>query len=81
MNSSRWIMLILVLQAMILLGQWVGQPTLPRAEAQIPDAGAQRNQIIDGIKTTNDKLDHLITLFESGEVHVKTVPATPEKSH
>jgi hypothetical protein len=80
MNSSRWIILILVLQIMILLGQWVGQPTLPRAQAQIPDAAAQRNQIIDGIKTTNDKLDHLITLFESGDVRIKTTPLNPEKT-
>jgi hypothetical protein len=80
MNSSRWIIVVLVLQVMILLGQWVGQPSLPRAQAQIPDAAAQRNEIIDGIKNTNEKLDHLITLLESGDLHVKTVlPATEPK--
>ena len=81
MNSSRWLMLIVILQVLLLVGQWVGQPTLPRAEAQIPDAGAQRNEIIDSIKTTNEKLDHLITLLESGELKVKTVSATTEHSH
>ena len=74
-------MVILVLQVMILLGQWVGQPSLPRAQAQIPDAAAQRNEIIDGIKNTNEKLDHLITLLESGDLHVKTTSLNPEKSH
>ncbi|HEY1685542.1 MAG TPA: hypothetical protein VGG19_12320 [Tepidisphaeraceae bacterium] len=75
MNSSRWIIFILILQIVILAGQWVGQPSLPRAMAQIPDAGAQRNDMLEQQRLTNEKLDHLIALFENGDAKVKaTLP-------
>jgi hypothetical protein len=78
MNFPRWIVLMLVLQAVILFGQWVGQPTLSTARAQIPDTGAQRQEIIDQIKITNSKLDELISLLQSGNVRVKTEAPTTQ---
>ena len=80
MKSQRWILVMILLQGMILLGQWVGQPTLPTAQAQIPDAAAQRNEIIDQIRATNSKLDQLIDLLQSGNLTVKTIsPADKNK--
>ncbi|HWB53096.1 MAG TPA: hypothetical protein VG722_02855 [Tepidisphaeraceae bacterium] len=77
MNIPRWIVLMLALQTLILLGQWVGQPALSTAQAQIPDTGAQRQEIIDQLKITNSKLDDLITLLQSGNIRVKTdAPST-----
>lgn len=80
MKSSRWVILMLAMQAMILLGQWVGQPSISTAQAQIPDAGAQRNEMIEQVKTTNDKLDQLITLLQSGDVKVKAEVTNAEKA-
>jgi hypothetical protein len=78
MNFPRWIVLMLVLQAVILLGQWVGQPALPRAQAQIPDTGAQRQEMIDQLRMTNSKLDQIISLLQSGNMHVKADVATTQ---
>jgi hypothetical protein len=79
MNSNKLLVIIAGLQILTVAGQWLGQPSvLPTVQAQVPDAGAQRNQIIDELKGTNAKLDRLVTLLESGNVHVKTT-AVEEK--
>jgi hypothetical protein len=77
---SRLLGVMVVLQGLILLGQWTGgsAPGLPRAEAQIVDPGAQRIQIIDELKKVNDKLDRLVSLLESGKLQV-AAPDAEEK--
>lgn len=79
MDAKPWIFVTVALEAVILLGQWVGQPMISSAQAQIPDTAAQRQQIVDQIKITNEKLDQLIDLLSSGNVTVKTAP-TAEKT-
>jgi hypothetical protein len=69
MKSSNLLVIILVLQVLILCGQWFGG--LPQAQAQIPDAGAQRNEIIDNLKDVNAKLDKLVDILQNGVVQVK----------
>jgi hypothetical protein len=74
MKSGKILSIILVLQVVILAGQWVsGNGFASQASAQVPDAGSQRNQMIDQLKSINDKLDKLVTILQDGKLQVQTV--------
>ena len=77
MKTSKLFIAVLVLQSLMLLGQWTGSGSLAPVHAQIPDAGGQRIQLVEELKNTNAKLDKLIELLQSGEVQVKV--ASEEK--
>src|SRR5439155_18053777 len=80
MKSTKLLVVIAVMQGLILAGQWLGQASLVApAQAQVPDAGAQRERLIDEVKNVSSKLDRLVTLLESGNVTVKTVSMDGEK--
>ena len=80
MKSTKLLVVVAVMQGLILAGQWLGQPSLVSpAQAQLPDAGAQRERMIDEMKNVGGKLDRLVTLLESGNVTVKTVSMDGEK--
>ena len=51
-------------------------PKIPRFSSEI-----QRDKIIAGIQTTNEKLDRLIRLLESGQARVSVVEAKPAKAN
>ena|SRR5450432_19796 len=77
MKSHKLLAAIVVLQIITILNQWFGGP-ISTAHAQIPDAGAQRLQMIeqltssnDHLKAIDDKLDKLISIFESGKLQVQ----------
>lgn len=72
MKMQKILAAILVLQGLILMDQWVGSP-VSVVRGQIPDQGAQLNQIIDELKQSNEKLDHTIGLLESGKLQVQVV--------
>jgi hypothetical protein len=67
-KSNRWLIAIIVIQTFALLWRFV--PSTPVAYAQIPDAGAQRNDMIEQQKTTNEKLDKILTLLSEGKLKV-----------
>lgn len=76
MKTHKLLTAILVLQIMTILNRWFGGP-ISKAQAQIPDAGAQQLQIINELKTSNDllsgmndKLDKMVTIFQSGKLQV-----------
>src|SRR5437868_3937134 len=65
MKSTKLLVIIAVMQGLILAGQWLGQPSLVSpAQAQVPDAGAQRERMIDEMKNMSGKLDQLAKRFE-----------------
>ena len=73
MKNAKLLTAVLVLQGVILAGQWLGTASLVApAQAQIPDAGGQRNEMIRELQSLNGKMDKLIGILESGklEVHV-----------
>lgn len=76
MKYDKLLALILVLQGLILADLWVGGPT-STAQAQVPDSGAQRLEIIETLKDTNAKLDNLISILQSGKLQV--VVAKPDE--
>ncbi|MDP9175450.1 MAG: hypothetical protein M3O30_16535 [Planctomycetota bacterium] len=77
MRTQKLLAAILVLQVVNLLNQWVGAP-ISRAQAQVPDAGAQRLQMIDEIRASNEKLDKMISILDSGKLQV--VVAKPDET-
>jgi hypothetical protein len=76
---ARLLGVVVVLQVLTIFGQWVSPTWTSPAQAQVPDAGAQRNQIIDELKTMNSKLDHLIAVLEGGKVQVRMDQADAKK--
>jgi len=81
MKNAKLLTIVIVLQALILVGQWLGAPSLVTpAQAQIPDAGGQRQEMISLIKGTNDKLDRLIAILESGKLEVRVAGADENKA-
>ncbi|GIW76222.1 MAG: hypothetical protein KatS3mg104_1285 [Phycisphaerae bacterium] len=68
-SAQRLLGCMVVLQVLILGSLWSGH-TLPRAEAQIPDPGAQRERQLDELRALNSKMDKLLDLLESGKLQV-----------
>jgi hypothetical protein len=84
MTTNRILATVLVLQVVMILNQWLGSP-INSAQAQIPDAGAQRDEMINQLKATNDtlkgiddKLDKMEGVFASGKLQV--VVAKPDEN-
>ncbi len=77
MNQSRILGIILVLQGLILLGQWT--TPLATVSAQISDPGAQRNAQLDELKAMNLKMDKLLDLLAGGKLQVRVVNADEDK--
>ena len=64
---------ILVLQGLLLVGQWTGQPSIAsaRAEGSLPNPSERQIQMIDELKQLNAKVDKLNSMLANGEVTVK----------
>jgi hypothetical protein len=72
-TNARLFAVILALQSLTLLSMWTGNGPLPAARAQIPDAGGQRQQVIEELKSMNGKMDKLIEVLESGKMQVNAI--------
>ncbi|MGE5611626.1 MAG: hypothetical protein ACM359_20430 [Bacillota bacterium] len=79
MTTTRLLTVIAVLQGLILLGQWTSSGPVTPAMAQIPDAGGQRNQIIDELKALNAKVDRLTEALNSGKIQIRVAKQEDEK--
>jgi len=96
MNTSKLLTVMIGLQVLTLAGQYLGQPSVVApAMAQMPDAGAQRAQIIEelkGIRTdlkaltatnaaTASRVDKMAVLLDSGTLQVKSVSPDDNRKH
>jgi hypothetical protein len=79
MNRVRFLLTIIVLQALVIAAQWMGGSGITRAYGQIPDAGGQRAQMIDELKSLNSKMDKLMGILEGGKLQVRVVPPDERK--
>jgi hypothetical protein len=79
-STSRALTLVLVLQTLILMGQWTGSGSPNRAFAQIPDTGAQQSQMIEQLKSIDARLDKLVTLLDGGKLQVRVVTPDDKKA-
>jgi hypothetical protein len=80
MKTAKYLGVIIVLQVLILAGQWVGPTFSSRAMADLPDPGSQRTETIDQLKSVNEKLDKLMDYLQSGDLQVR-VKAPDEKGN
>ena len=80
MKTTQLLTVVVILQALILAGQWLGAPTLVApAHAQIPDPGAQQAQVIRELQSLNGKMDRLVGVLESGKLEVRVAGADDNK--
>ena len=81
-SSTKYFRLILVMQIFILLMLFGSgmRGTTVMADG-IPDAGAQRDQMLEQMKATNEKLDKIVTLLSSGDLQVKLHKADDSSGH
>lgn len=79
-KHSKFLGVMLVLQGLILAGQWAGNGYLTSAQAQIADPGRDRLQMLDETRKTNDKLDKLIEILRSGDLQVRVVQPDENKA-
>jgi hypothetical protein len=83
MKTNRLLAVIVVLQGLMLIGQWTGNASyLPQAQAQIPDPGARQVQMLDTLKSIDgklDKLDAIASMLQSGELQVKVAKTEETK--
>ena len=64
----------------VLSATWVSEIFfMQEAQAQIPDAGAQRNEIRGELTDLNGKMDELIGLLKSGKIKVICTQADDKK--
>jgi hypothetical protein len=79
MKSNRLLAAVVVLQGMMLLGQWTGSGPVTPAYGQIPDAGSQRAAMLDEMKSINSNLSQLLRIVESGKLQVQVAKPDEEK--
>jgi len=73
-TTNKVLGVMVVLQGLILAGQWLGGPTMVTpAAAQVFDPGRDRAALLEEIKLTNNKLDKVIGILEGGDLQVRTV--------
>ena len=70
MKTNRLLIVIVVLQAFTLAGQWLeGPKMLPSAQGQAFNSAADRQDMIEQLKSLNSKLDRMVgVLVEFGYV-------------
>lgn len=79
MKTNKLLAMILVLQGLLLIGQWTGGGYLTSAQAQIPDPGARQMQMIEELHMINLKLDKVVSVLEGGNLQVKVVETEEKK--
>lgn len=80
MKTTKLLIVVIVLQGMILAGQWLGTPAIiGTAGAQQMDPGRDRIQMLEEMRATNKKLDQMIDLLRSGSLQVKVVAPDDNK--
>jgi hypothetical protein len=71
MKTEKMLAVVIVLQVLILISQWTGQPSATPAHAQITNPSERQLAILEESKNTNAKLEKLISFLQSGDLHVK----------
>ena len=80
MKNNRLLVIIVALQLMIIAGQWLeGPKMLPTAQAEPFNAGADRQAMIDQMKSVDSKLDSIVSILNSGNLQVKVVQSDEHK--
>jgi hypothetical protein len=73
MKTTKLLAIVIVLQMLILLGQWTGQPAIGTAHADVTNPAERQLAMVDELKGLNAKMDQLIGMLHNGDVQVKVV--------
>ena len=80
MKTNKLLVIVIALQLVMLAGQWLEGPRiLPAAHAEPFNAGADRQAMIDAMKSVDSKLDQLVSILNSGNLQVKVVNSDEHK--
>ena len=81
MKSSKMFAFVLVMQVVIVIGQWAGQPAArtARADVNIPNPGERQLAILDELRSINGKMDRLLTVVQSGDMKVEVTKVDRSK--
>jgi len=80
MKNNRLLVIVVALQLLIIAGQWLeGPKMLPTAQAEPFNAGADRQAMIDQMKSVDSKLDSIVSILNSGNLQVKVVQPDERK--
>jgi hypothetical protein len=72
MKTNRLLVIVVLLQLVMLVGQWLeGPKILPSAQAEPFNAGADRQAMLDELKGMNSKLEAITAILNSGNLQVK----------
>ena len=81
MKTTKLLTAIIVLQSLLLLGQWSGRgPVTPAFGQGVPDPGAQRLEMVAQLKDLNGRMDKLIDFMQSGNLQVRVAPVDEKKA-
>lgn len=72
MRATRAWGILIVLQGLILAGQWFGTTPLQPAQAQ-PAFNPERDRtiMIEELRSINSKLDRMVSVLEGGQLQVR----------
>lgn len=81
MKSSKVLGFVLVMQVVIVIGQWAGQPAArsAKADVNIPNPGERQLAILDELRTLNGKMDRLLSVVQSGDMKVEVTKVDRSK--
>ena len=71
MKTNKLLAVVVVLQGLILMGQWTGSGYLSSAQAQMPDPANRQMQMVDELRSINEKVGQVISILEGGQLQVK----------
>ena len=80
MNITKYLLMIVVLQSLMVITLWKGDAFATTAQAAVPDPGADRKEMVSELKAVNEKLSGMLKLMESGKLQVEVVGADDKKS-
>jgi hypothetical protein len=80
MKATRILIVIAILQALMLVTLWKGDGIATSAQANVPEPGADRKEMISELKALNEKFAGVQKLMESGNLQVQIVGSDEKKA-
>ncbi len=71
MKTSKLLGIVIVLQVLLLIGQWINPSVTSTARADITNPSERQLAMLDELRTLNGKMDRLMGMLQSGNVEVK----------
>jgi hypothetical protein len=71
MKTPKLLGIVIVLQVLLLIGQWINPSITTTARAQITNPSERQLAMLDELRTLNGKMDRLMGMLQSGNLEVK----------